>query len=332
MLLIAEIGVNHNGQVGIAELLIRKAAASGATAVKFQHFSAETLTTRHAPKVAYQLLAGDKNESHYEMLKKLEITDEIETLAVELCQELEIEFISTPYDKQSAKRLVELGCNYIKTASADIVDLPLHKAIAEHNVKPLVATGMATFEEIDEVVQIYKQRNREITLLHCVSNYPCSKESLNLRVIPELQKRYGVQVGFSDHSVDEKAAVVAYALGCRVFEKHFTFDKNADGPDHKASSTPDEFLQLSTALKETECILGSDHKSLQPEEVEMHKVSRKSLHAARPIKFGDVFTEKHIKMIRPGGGLAGADYYKVIGKKATRDLIVDEQILESDFE
>ena len=332
MLLIAEIGVNHNGKPKIAELLIREAAASGASAVKFQHFSAEKLATKNAPKVGYQLSTSDNSETHFEMLKKLEITSEIESLALTVCKELGLEFISTPYDVPSVEHLVSLGCKYIKTASADIVDIPLHRAIAQFNVKPIIATGMATLEEIDDVVKIYKEFNREITLLHCVSNYPCSKDSLNLRVITELQKRYRVPIGFSDHSIDEKAAAIAYTLGCRVFEKHFTFDKTADGPDHLASSTPDEFSKLYATLNETESILGNSQKCLQAEEIEMHKFSRKSVHTSRGIKRGEIFTEDNIQMIRPGGGLTGNDYYKIIGKTATRDLRNEDKILDTDFE
>ena len=299
MLLIAEIGVNHNGSVEKASDLIHAAYQSGANAVKFQHFSADKLATSTTPKVAYQLSTSDQAETHHEMLRKLQITGDIEKTALQMCKELGLEFISTPYDPEAAEHLISLGCNYVKTASADIVDLRIHEVISKSDVQPLVATGMATYDEIREMLDIYANSARSPVLLHCVSNYPCSAASLNLRVILRMMEDFS-QVGFSDHSVDEKAAVIAYSMGCRVFEKHFTLDKDDDGPDHKASSTPEEFKTLSAALLEAEVMLGDPVKTVQPEEQAMREISRKSVHSTRSIKQGDVFTNQNITMIRPG--------------------------------
>jgi len=333
MLIIAEIGVNHNGDPDRAEKLIRAAKAAGANAVKFQHFSADKLALANTPKVKYQFSTTSKSETHQQMLQKLQITDEIEAVALNTCAEIGIEFLSTPYDPASVDHLLALNCRYIKTASADIVDHRIHERIASSDANAIVAVGMATLDEIDDVVEIYRRNNKSPILLHCVSSYPCSHESLNMRVISLLQERYELQIGFSDHSIDHRAATIAYTMGCRVFEKHFTLDKFDVGPDHKASSTPDEFAILVKELELTEKILGNKVKSLQEEERAMHQISRKSIHTIQPIKKGDLFTEDNITMIRPGiNGLNGSKYYEIIGKTAKEDILQNVQIKVGHFE
>lgn len=318
MYIIAEIGVNHNGSTELAEKLIDKAVNAGANAVKFQHFKADKLARSQTPKVNYQMRTSDPAESHHAMLKSLEISDEIEALAIRKCKDLNVDFISTPYDPDATDHLISLGCKYIKTASADIIDHRIHKKIANSGAQALVATGMATLNEISECLKIYRKSQKKPVLLHCVSNYPCSQESLNLRVIVEMARKFDVEVGFSDHSVGHNAAMIAYSLGATYFEKHFTLDKKMTGPDHLASSTPLEFEELVNALKETEIVLGNSNKQVQSEEMQMREVSRKSACAARKINVGETISEDCITMMRPGGGICGSAYFDLIGKKANK--------------
>lgn len=332
MFFIAEIGVNHNGDTDLACKLIEEASKCGANAVKFQHFNAKKLAGPSTPKVQYQMRTSDPTETHQEMLKKLQITEEIERASIALCKKLNIEFISTPYDPESADHLIKLGCRYIKTASADIVDHRIHTVISKADIQPIIATGMATYEEIESVLEIYKYAVKKPILLHCVSNYPCSHESLNLRVIPEMAAKFNCEVGFSDHSIDEKAALASYVLGSRYFEKHFTLDKNAIGPDHSASSNPQELMFLISELHKLELMLGNPQKAVQDEETQMKEVSRKSIHTSKVIEKGAIFVDDNLTMIRPGGGLSGSFYQEILGKAATKNLPAGHQINLDDFE
>ena len=331
MFFIAEIGVNHNGDADLACKLIEEASKCGANAVKFQHFNAQKLAGPNTPKVQYQMRTSDPTETHQEMLEKLQITEEIEHAAIALCKKLNIEFISTPYDPESADHLIKLGCRYIKTASADIVDHRIHSVISKADIQPIIATGMATYEEIESVLEIYKHAIKKPILLHCVSNYPCSNESLNLRVIPEMAAKFNCQIGFSDHSIDEKAALASYVLGSRYFEKHFTLDKNAIGPDHSASSSPQELKFLIGELHKLELMLGNPDKAVQDEEIQMKEISRKSIHTSKTIEKGTIFINGNLTMIRPGNGLHGPFYQKVLGKVATKHLPAGHQINLDDF-
>ena len=330
MYFIAEIGVNHNGDAALAEKLIVEAKNSGADAVKFQHFDPQNLAHRETEKVGYQKRTSDRSETHFEMLRKLAITKEIEDVALNCSRKLGLDFISTPYDPDSALHLIQIGVDKIKVASADIVDHRLHKIISSENIPSIVATGMASYDEISEVMEIYKKGNCDVSLLHCVSSYPCSFESLNLRVIPELANKFSVEVGFSDHSIDYQAACVALTLGASIFEKHFTLDKSLPGPDHLASSTPEEFKLMVDRVKNTELILGNKNKKLQDEEESMYKISRKSVVAKLELPAGTILTEDNITMLRPGEGLSGKDYFKIIGKKLKRGLNEGEKIIWED--
>lgn len=331
MFFIAEIGVNHNGDADLACKLIEEASKCGANAVKFQHFNAQKLAGPSTPKVQYQMRTSDPTETHQEMLKKLQITEEIEHASIALCKKLNIEFISTPYDPESADHLIKLGCRYIKTASADIVDHRIHSVISKADIQPIIATGMATYEEIESVLDIYKHAIKKPILLHCVSNYPCSHESLNLRVIPKMATKFNCEIGFSDHSIDEKAALASYVLGSRYFEKHFTLDKNAIGPDHSASSSPQELKFLIGELHKLELMLGNPEKAVQDEEAQMKEISRKSIHTSQKIEKGAVFGDDNLTMIRPGSGLSGSFYQEILGKVAKKHLPAGHQINFSDF-
>ncbi|MBS3667308.1 N-acetylneuraminate synthase [Vreelandella boliviensis] len=331
--LIAEIGVNHNGNMNLAYQMIDAAKESGADAVKFQTFTADALVSQTTPKVRYQESNTAPEETHYDMLHKLELTRENHILLKAYCEHLDLEFLSTPYDVESARFLhEELNVTLFKTASADIVDLPLHRYIASTGKPAIVSTGMANLGEIEEVIEIYRQaQNSNLVLLHCVSNYPCEDESLNLKVMKTLQYAFDVPVGYSDHSVGLEAATLSIGLGATVIEKHFTLDKNLSGPDHTASSTPEEFSQLVTAVRRAEKMLGSPVKKCQEEERQMAQISRKSIVLNIPLSAGELIEAKHLTLKRPGTGLAAKEIDRLIGKITTRSLEKGYQITFSDL-
>lgn len=331
--LIAEIGVNHNGEMKLAKKMIDAARSSGADAVKFQTFTAEALVSQGTPKVRYQETRTSPNESHYEMIRKLELKRKDHFLLKSFCEEVGIEFLSTPYDVDSAKFLhEELNVRLFKTASADIVDLPLHQYIASTGKHSIVSVGMATLGEVEDVVNIYRRSgSQNLTLMHCVSNYPCLDESLNLNVIKTLKNAFQVEVGFSDHSIGYEAAVLSVAFGAKIIEKHFTLDKNLTGPDHLASSSPQEFSELKFAVRRAETMLGSPVKSCQDEERQMALVSRKSVTLRSDLRAGDIIEPSHLVMRRPGTGLSPMEIDRVIGMKVKRDLRAGHQLSLSDL-
>jgi len=331
--IISEIGVNHNGDIDLAKQMILASKEAGADAVKFQTFTAKSLVSKSTPKVAYQKETTKSSESHYEMIESLEMSREDHIPIIQFCKDLDIEFISTPYDVDSAKFLHEAGVKTFKTASADIVDLLLHDFLARTGKPVIISTGMATLQEIDEVIEIYRAKdNMNITLLHCVSNYPCKFESLNLSVMTSLKKRYNLPVGYSDHAIGFIPAVASIVLGAKVIEKHFTLDKNLPGPDHKASSTPEEFKELVNAIRLTETSLGDPVKRVQKEEEQMREIARKSLFFTKELYKGHVVELKDLTLKRPGSGLLASYIPSIIGKKLVCDIAADSMVYLKDFE
>jgi N,N'-diacetyllegionaminate synthase len=319
--IIAEIGVNHNGSVDLAKEMIREAKSSGADAVKFQTFTAEALVSKGTPKVDYQKETTGEAESHYDMIKSLELSHDDHYPIIEYCDLNNIQFISTPYDVESAKFLDKIGVNVFKTASADIVDLSLHNFLARTGKTIIISTGMATMGEVRETLDIYKASNNlDVILLHCVSNYPCEFKSLNLRAMMTLESEFGVPVGYSDHAYGSYPAVAAVAMGAKVIEKHFTLDKKLIGPDHKASSTPEEFRELVKAIRICETSLGSSVKSVQEEEMQMRQVSRKSIFVVNTIRKGSPIRLENLTLRRPGMGLYAKSFAELEGKLAKYDL------------
>lgn len=331
--LIAEIGVNHNGDMSLAKQMILEAKESGADAVKFQTFTAEALVTKNTPKVAYQKNTTSPDESHYEMIRRLELGKKDHVMLFDYCQSLGIDFISTPYDIESAIFLNEIGVKLFKTASADLIDLPLQEYLASTGKPVMVATGMANLGEIEQVVNIFDEHNNpNLLLLHCVSNYPCSDIALNLKALHTMLYAFQQPVGYSDHSEGSLAAVLSIALGARVIEKHFTLDRNMAGPDHKASSTPDEFRELAMSVRRAEVMLGKAKKSRQVEEFQMANVSRKSLVVARTIKAGQLIAREDLRLMRPGTGIGASFIATIVGQQANKDLDVFHQIRWSDLD
>lgn len=325
--LIAEIGVNHNGDMDLAKQMILAAKESGADAVKFQTYTSESLVAEGTPKVDYQKQTTDIHETHFEMLKKLELSKDDHVNLFNFCKTNEIIFLSTPYDAQNAKFLVNLGVSLFKTASADIVDHSLHNYIASTNIPSIIATGMASIEEIEEVVNIYRNyNNNNFILLHCVSNYPCSDESLNMNTIHTIKNKFSCDIGYSDHSIGDLAAIISIAQGAKLIEKHFTLDKSLKGPDHKASSTPEEFKKLVDNVRRAEKILGNHSKKMQPEEWQMAQVSRKSIFLSQDLKKNDVLSESDLVLKRPGSGILGNKIHKICGMKLRCDLKKDHML------
>jgi len=248
------------------------------------------------------------------------------------CDQLKIEFLCTPFDLKSVDQLEELNVKRYKVASPDLVDMPIHKKIISTRKPVILSTGMANIKEIKKTVDYYKKnRMKKITLLHCVSNYPCSTKSLNLNVIPKLKKIFNLPIGFSDHSVGNNAAVMAVGFGATIIEKHFTTDKKLPGADHFMSMNPKEFSNYVKSIREAEKQLGSDKKEVQPEEKKFIIFARKSITLRKSMKRGDVLKEKDIIMKRPGSGLNGQKISTVIGKKLRKNLSKEYQIRKQDL-
>lgn len=332
--IIAEIGVNHNGDVDLARKMVDVAAESGADLVKFQTFTAEALATQSTPKVDYQMELTAPDESHFHMLKGLELAREDHFAIKRYCENRGVEFISTPYDIDSARFLhEELEVLRFKTASADIVDLPLQRYLASTGKPVLIAAGMATLGEIETVIDIYrKMGNNNVSLLHCVSNYPASDASLNLSVIPMLAEVFRCKVGFSDHSHGPVAAIGAVALGAEIIEKHFTLDRTMPGPDHKASADAQQLKELIQGVRRISAQFGEPVKRPQPEEEAMRRISRKSVTMAQSVRKGETVRAEHLTMKRPGTGLGAAAIEAIIGRRAARELSADAMIDWADFE
>ena len=331
--IIAEIGVNHNGDMDLARAMIDKAIECGADAVKFQAFIAENIVLEDAEKADYHKINTANEESHFQMLKKLELNKKNHILLKDYCLAKKIDFFSTPYDIDSVQMLESISIEIYKTASADLVDLLLHEKIAKTGKPVIISVGMATLDEITETLSVYKKYNSQnIALLHCVSNYPCSHQSINMKVMSKLEEQYSIPVGFSDHSIDDTASIVAVSLGAKIIEKHFTLDKLLSGPDQKASSNPMEFSKLVDEIRKTELILGNSKKALQKEELNNRLISRKSVTLIKDIKRGEAISKAILTMKRPGLGMKANMIKKIVGKKVNKDLKKNHQINLDDFE
>ena len=330
--IIAEVGVNHNGNINIAKKLIDKAKDIGANAVKFQSYKAKELANKETPKVEYQKLNTiKKDETHLEMLQKYELTENDHIYLKNYCDKKNIDFLSTPYDVESAKLLMRLNVKMFKVASADLVDYQLHKYLSSTFKPVIISTGMSTLDEIEQTLKIYNLKKSSIILLHCVSNYPCSIKSLNLNSIELLKNYFNLPVGYSDHSSEIMSAPISVALSSKVFEKHLTLDKKMKGPDHLASSNPEEFLNLVKDIRKTEIILGSHSKSIKEEELEMRKVSRKSLYLAKDVKYNQEVKESDFRSQRPGIGISPLEIPNILGKSYLREIKKGELLKREDL-
>ena len=324
--IIAEAGVNHNGSVELAKKLIDAAKDAGADAVKFQTFKTESVVVKDAQKAEYQKETTGEG-SQYEMIKKLELTEEDFRELADYAKEKDIMFLSSPFDKESVDLLYELDVPASKVASGEITNLPLLRYIAKKEKPIILSTGMSTLGEIEEALDVIRSEGVEdIILLHCVSNYPARIEDVNLRAMGTLKQAFKLPVGFSDHTLGITAPIAAVALGACVIEKHFTLDRNLPGPDHKASLEPDELKEMVKAIREVEKALGDGIKRPTKEEEEIKKVARRSIVAKVDIPEGAIVTEDMLDVKRPGTGIEPRYIDMIIGKKAKEDIKKDEII------
>ena len=328
-LIIAEAGVNHNGDLGRARQLIDEAAMAGADLVKFQTFSANRLVTRTAAKAEYQTQTTDKKESQYEMLRRLELSPDIHRELIDHCAARNIGFFSTAFDIESIDLLLRLGQEHFKIPSGEITNLPYLRHIGRLGKDVILSTGMSTLGEIESAIDVLEQAGTpraNITVLHCTTEYPTPMSEVNLRAMQGIQKALGVDVGYSDHSPGIEVAIAAVAMGASVIEKHFTMDCNLPGPDHKASLEPDGLSAMVAAIRNIEIALGDGIKRRVPSETANMAVMRKSLVASRAIKTGDKFSTNNVSVKRPGTGISPMRWDEVIGRTASRDFSEDELI------
>ena len=325
--IIAEAGVNHNGDVGIAKKLVDEAVLAGADAVKFQTFKAENLVCKNAGKAEYQLETTNKTESQFDMLKRLELTPEMHIQLIEYCRKRNIMFLSTPFDIDSLHYLVVCGVDIIKIPSGEITNYPLLREVGKTGKKVILSSGMSTLEETESAVKILTENGcGEITVLHCNTEYPTPYQDVNLKAMLTLKERLGVRVGYSDHTLGIEIPIAAVALGAEMIEKHFTLDKNMEGPDHKASLEPGELQAMVKAIRNIESALGNGEKKPSESEKKNIDIARKSIVARCDIRKGETYTEENLTTKRPGKGISPMRWNEIIGQKAIRNFSADELI------
>jgi N-acetylneuraminate synthase len=323
--IIAEAGVNHNGDLNLAFQLVDKAVEIGADCVKFQTFKTENIVTKTSPKANYQMFVTDKAESQFDMLKKLELQKEDFKKIKNYCKTKGIQFLSTPYNPEDATLLNDLGVEAFKIASGQLVELPFLKFVAKFGKQMIISTGMANLAEVYKAVEAIKSTgNNDVIVLQCNTDYPSKIEDTNIKAMITMRDALGVTIGYSDHVPTNYACYAAVALGAEVIEKHFTLDKNMEGPDHKCSLEPEEFRELIAGVRAVEKCLGTGVKIPSQSEVNNTYGMRRSLVARHDIKAGTILTEEHFGFKRPANGLSPNYLETLIGKKAAKDMLQDE--------
>ena len=329
-LIIAEAGVNHNGDIAKAKALIDKGAEAGVDYVKFQTFKAEKLVTKQAQRASYQDKNTQNNDSQYEMLKKLELSQALHQELMDYCNQKGVKFLSTGFDSESLTFLAQLGVTIAKVPSGEITNLPYLRQVASLFPEVILSTGMATIDEIKDAVKVLIDNGvskDKITILHCNTEYPTPMEDVNLKAMLHIQRELGLPIGYSDHTLGIEVPIAAVALGATVIEKHFTLDKTLPGPDHKASLEPNELKAMVSAIRNIEkAIGGSGLKEVSKSEEKNKPIARKSIVASTDIKKGDIFTPENLTVKRPGTGISPMQWDGVIGKEAKRDFQEDELI------
>ena len=328
-LIIAEAGVNHNGDIELAKQLIAAAKAAGADIVKFQTFKTAKLVTKTAEKASYQKGTTDAYESQYAMIRKLELSRADHEVLIEECHRQDIGFFSTAFDTDSFDMLVEMGLDQVKIPSGELTNLPLLRYMTRLGMPVMLSTGMATLGEIEAALAVIEQAGTPrhlITVLHCTTEYPAPMVDVNLRAMLSMKAALGVEVGYSDHTKGIEIPVAAVALGARVIEKHFTLDRTMLGPDHQASLEPQELKAMVDAIRNVELALGDGVKRPSASELKNKPIARKSLVATHAIKAGDVFSADNVGTKRPGTGISPMRWDEVMGRVAPRNFSVDELI------
>jgi N,N'-diacetyllegionaminate synthase len=327
--IIAEAGVNHNGLVDLAFQLVDVAVEAGADAVKFQTFKTENLVSKIAEKANYQKQTTSKIESQFDMLKKLELDVNTHRQLINYCNQKDIVFLSTPFDRDSIDMLDQLGLEIYKIPSGEITNLPYLRHVGSLGKKIILSTGMSTLEEVGDALDILTGAGTsidDITVLHANTMYPTPMVDVNLRAMLTIQKKFDVGVGYSDHTLGVEVDIAAVAMGASVIEKHFTLDKAMDGPDHKASLEPSELKIMVTSIRNIEKALGSFEKKPSPSETENIDIVRKSIVASKSIVKGELLTKDNITVKRPGNGISPIKWDEVIGLKSAKDYQIDELI------
>ncbi len=331
-IVIAEAGVNHNGDIGIAKQLVDAAAMAGADYVKFQTFKTETLVSKDARKADYQQrnMSSTDDNSQYSMLKKLELSREHHYELISYCNRKRIKFLSTPFDLSSIDFLASLHLGVWKIPSGEITNYPYLKSIALRHEPVIFSTGMCEMPDIEEAMKVLLRNGltkEQITVLHCNTEYPTPMHDVHLHAMKTIAEQLGVKVGYSDHTLGIEVPIAAVALGACVIEKHFTLDREMEGPDHKASLEPKELARMVSAIRNVEKALGCAEKKINVSEEKNRSIVRKSIVAACDIKKGDVFTERNLTVKRPGDGISPMQWENVLGKEAKQDFAADDLIV-----
>lgn len=331
-IIIAEAGVNHNGDIELAKKLVDVAADAGVDYVKFQTFKAENLVSKDAQKADYQKKNSGGDESQYEMLKKLELSDDDHKTLIEYCKTKNVNFLSTAFDLESLLYLKEIGIELVKIPSGEITNFPYLQLAAQLFKTVIISTGMATIDEIKDAVTIFEKEGvakKDITILHCNTEYPTPMKDVNLKAMLHIQREIGTDIGYSDHTLGVEVPIAAVALGATVIEKHFTLDRNMSGPDHKSSLEPEELKNMVIAIRNIEkAISGSGVKEPTQSEMKNRPIARKSIVASKTIKKGEVFSKENITTKRPGTGISPMKWNNIIGKAANKNYKTDELIEE----
>jgi N,N'-diacetyllegionaminate synthase len=328
--IIAEIGVNHNGNLELALQSIDAAKKSGADCAKFQTFFAKNLVTRSGPMASYQTNNLSSHDSQFNLIKTFELSSEDYQILFDYCQEVGIDFLSTATDEESAFLLRDLGVSAIKVGSGEVTNLPLLELLDSLGLPVYLSTGMSTLPEITEAVACFNLTS--LTLLHCTSQYPAPLTDINLLAMPALARQFNVPVGYSDHSLGTDVALCAVALGAVMVEKHFTIDKTLPGPDHMMSMNPGEFADFVQKIRTAEVFLGDGIKRVMPSEIETRNVARRSLVSAHFIEAGAVIRADDLTLKRPGTGLPPRDLKSVIGRVSSHQIEEDVVLQETDFQ
>jgi N,N'-diacetyllegionaminate synthase len=327
--IIAEAGVNHNGSLERAIQMVDVAAEAGADAIKFQTFKAERVIARTAPKADYQKTATGSEESQLEMVKKLELDEHAHTALINHCKEKGIVFLSTPFDLESIDLLNNLGLELFKIPSGEINNLPYLRKLGALEKRLILSTGMADLGEIEDALDVLTESGtpiENITVLHCNTEYPTPFEDVNLKAMLTISQAFGVAVGYSDHTLGIEVPSAAAALGASVIEKHFTLDRNMEGPDHRASLEPGELKAMVSAVRNIEKALGNGIKRPSRSELKNKSIARKSIVAARNILKGESFNQDNLTVKRPGSGISPMRWDELLQMKASRDFAPDELI------
>lgn len=325
--IIAEAGVNHNGNIDLAKRMIDVASEYNVDAIKFQTFKTENLVSKMAKKAKYQNNTTDQNESQFDMIKKLELDIETHKELIEYCKNKKIMFLSTPFDLESIDLLNDLGLEIFKIPSGEITNLPYLEKIGKLKKKVILSTGMSTLNEIESALNILRENGtKDITVLHCNTEYPTPMGDVNLNAMNTIKEKLNVEVGYSDHTLGIEVSIAAVSMGAKVIEKHFTLDKNMEGPDHKASLEPNELKQMVESIRNIEKAMGNGIKKPSKSEMKNIDIVRKSIVAIKKIKKGEIFTEENIYIKRPGNGISPMKWYEVLGTVATKDYDEDDLI------